>query len=189
MRRTRVAASLLLLLCIRAAAADGAVAEWERAEGRREVIDHDEDRELRVVGVGRVRLSFPQWISGSLGALVVRQPAAYDCTSVCEYRGLLLQAEPGVNGGQLSAGYAAVWADKGRRQRLLSDVFLGYGVKGALLRTWNDADVDPSHQTLLGVEGDFTIIQLNFSLGAFRHVGSGDVDDDWLITGGVGWGF
>ena len=121
--------------------------------------------------------------------MVVRQPASYDCTTVCQFRGWLFQAEPGLAGGQLSAGYAVVTGEKGRNKHFLSNVYVGYGVKGALLRTWGEANLDPPDQTLLGVEGDFTVIRVNFSLGVFRHVGSGEPDDRWLIAGGIGWGF
>jgi hypothetical protein len=152
------------------------------------ILEEERNLERRVVGLSRIRLSFPQRLSGAVGAMVVRQPANYDCSTVCEFRGLFVQAEPGLSGGQLSAGYATVMGEKGRNEHFLSSVYLGYAIKGALLRTWNDADLRPSDQTLLGVEGDFTIIRINFSLGLFRRLGSGDVDDPWVIAGGVGWG-
>jgi hypothetical protein len=153
------------------------------------ILEEDRDVERRVVGLTRFRVSFPQRVSGAVGAMVVRQPARYDCSTVCEYKGLFVQAEPGLSGGELSAGYAVLMGEKGRNEHFLSKVYLGYGIKGALLRTWNDADLTPSDQTLLGIEGDFTIIHVNFSLGLFRHVGSGEADDPWVVTGGIGWGF
>jgi hypothetical protein len=147
------------------------------------------DVETRVVGLSRIRLSFPQRLSGAVGGMIVRQPANYDCSTVCEFKGPFFEVEPGFSGGQLSVGYASLMGEKGGNEHFLSSVYLGYGVRGALLRTWNDADLTPSDQTLLGVEGDFTIIRINFSLGVFRHVGSGDPDDPWVVAGGVGWGF
>lgn len=153
------------------------------------ILEEDRDLERRVAGLTRFRVSFPQRASAAIGAMWVRQPARYDCSTVCEYKGLFVQAEPGLSGGELSAGYAVLMAEKGRNEHFLSKVYLGYGVKAALLRTWNDADLTPSDQTLLGMEGDFTIIHINFSLGLFRHVGSGEVDDPWVVAGGVGWGF
>jgi hypothetical protein len=153
------------------------------------ILEEDRDVERRVVGLTRFRVSFPQRASAAVGAMMVRQPARYDCSTVCEFKGLFVQAEPGLSGGELSAGYAVVMGEKGRNEHFLSRVYMGYGIKAALLRTWNDADLTPSDQTLLGIEGEFAVIHVNFSLGLFRHVGSGEVRDPWVVAGGVGWGF
>jgi hypothetical protein len=153
-------------------------------------IEHEEqDLETRMVGLGRVRLSVPQHVSGSLGMLIARQPGDFDCTTVCEYRGALLQVEPGLAGGQVSAGYAVVVGELGDNDHFLSNVFLGYGVKAALMRTWGDSSLSPPEQTLLGIEGSFTVIRINISLALFRPVGSDDFDDPWIVGGGLGWGF
>jgi len=153
------------------------------------IVEEEQDRELRVVGVSRARLSFPQRVSAGVGAIFSRQPAIYDCSTICEFRGLFVQAEPGYSGGQLSVGYADIVGEKGDREHFLSKVYLAWGIKAALLKTWNGADLTPSDQTLMGVESDFTVIRVNFSLGVFRHVGSGDPNEPWVLTGGVGWGF
>jgi len=153
------------------------------------ILDEEQDTELRVVGVSRARLSFPQRVSAGIGVIFSRQPTIYDCSTVCEFRGLFVQAEPGYSGGQLSVGYADIMGEKGDREHFLTKVYLAWGVKASLLKTWNGADLTPSDQTLLGVEGDFTVIRVNFSLGVFKHVGSGDPDEPWVLTGGVGWGF
>ncbi len=149
----------------------------------------DQDRELSLTPVGRLRLSYPQRVSGSIGAILSRQPVGQECTTSCELRGLLFQAEPGFAGGQMSAGYAVIIGGRNQNERFLSQVYMAYGIKAALLRTWHGSSLDPEDQSLLGVEGAFSIVNLNFSLGAFRHVGSGDPDDLWLVSGGVGWGF
>ena len=99
------------------------------------ILEEDRDVERRVVGLTRFRVSFPQRASAAIGAMMVRQPARYDCTTVCEYKGVFVQAEPGFSGGELSAGYAVLMGEKGRNERFLSKVYLGYGIKGALLRT------------------------------------------------------
>jgi len=154
------------------------------------IVAEQQDRELRVVGLGRVRVSFPQRISGALGAMVVRQPVDYDCRTVCEFRGLYVQAEPGYSGAQISAGYAVVMGETDRSSRFLSRPYLGWGVKGALLRTWDSANLTPSAQTFVGAEGELSIIRINFSLGAFRSVDSGpEPENDWIVAGGMGWGF
>jgi hypothetical protein len=153
------------------------------------ILEEKRDVERRVVGLGRFRLSFPQRASGAVGVMIVRQPANYDCSAVCEFKGPFFQAEPGLSGGQLAAGYATLMGEKGRNEHFLSRVYTGYGVKGVLMRTWHDASLRPPDQTLLGVEGDFTIVHINFSLAVLRHVGSGDPRDPWVVGGGVGWGF
>jgi hypothetical protein len=66
---------------------------------------------------------------------------------------------------------------------------VGYAFKGALLRTWGDSDVEPPNSTWLGAETEFTIVKVNFSLGAFRRVSGEAMGDSWLLTGGIGWGF
>ena len=152
------------------------------------ILEEEQDSELRVVGVSRARVSFPQRVSAGVGAIFSRQPTIYDCNTVCEFRGLFVQAEPGYSGGQLGIGYADIMGEKGDRD-FLSKVYLAWGIKAALLKTWNGADLTPSNQTLLGLEGDFTVIRINFSLGVFKHVGSGDPDEPWVLTGGVGWGY
>ena len=181
-----------LLACVGAglpAVAGSSVPRSPRGEIAEQILREDRDRTTRVVGLSRARVSHPQQISAAIGAMVARLPTSYDCTAVCEFRGLLLQAEPGLAGGQLSAGYAVVVGETNGNGRFLSDVYLAYGIKGALLRTWGNADLEPEDQTLFGIEGDFTVIRVNFSLGVFRHIGSGDPHDRWLISGGVGWGF
>jgi hypothetical protein len=163
--------------------------ETSRSDTVASILAEENDTERRVVGLSRFRLSFPQRFSAAVGAMWVRQPVSYDCSSVCKLKGPFVQVEPGYSGGQLSAGYAVVMGERGDNKHFLSRAFLGYGIRGALLRTWNDADLTPADQTLLGVEGDFSIININFSLGVFHHIGSGDPDNPWVVTGGVGWGF
>jgi len=159
------------------------------AELTEQIKNEDRNQEFRVVGMGRARVSYPQKFSVALGGIVSRQPKDYDCRTVCVFRGFMMQAEPGLSGGQLSAGYAVVNGVMKPDTRTLSHVYVGYGIKGALLRTWGDSDLGPDNRTLAGVEGEFTFIGINVSLGLFRHVGSDDPDDPWVVTGGIGWGF
>ena len=65
---------------------------------------------------------------------------------------------------------------------------LAFGVKAVLLRTWDGANLSPSHRSFAGIEYSFTVTGFNFSLGTLRRiddVGGGD----WLVSGGFGWGF
>jgi hypothetical protein len=154
-----------------------------------QVLEVDRSRQIRLTPFGRLRLSYPQQVSAGIGALVAKVPPSFPCTVNCKFRGLALQVEPGLAGGQIAAGYAVVAGGTNHRDRFISKVYLAYGVKAALLRTWKGSTVDPESQTLLGVEGEVSVINVNFSLGVFRHAGSGEPDHDWLVSGGIGWGF
>ena len=153
------------------------------------VAAYDADLERRVVGIWRVRLSHPQKLSLGLTAMLSRQPADYECVATCLYRGWRIQAEPGLAGGQLSVGWASLVGDRKRKKHFLTDVYLGYGVRATLLRTWGDAGVTPADQTFAGLEADFTVTRVNFSLGLMHRVSSGSAEEDWIVTGGMGWGF
>jgi hypothetical protein len=119
----------------------------------------------------------------------VRQPASHHCRTVCDQRGPLVQLEAGLGGVQLAAGYAVVVGERRRNERYLSAVYVGFGAKGVVLRTWGDSPLDPQHQTLAGVEGDFTITSVNFSLGLMRGVSPEAADPRWVVSWGLGWGF
>ena len=150
---------------------------------------HDEQTELRVATLARIRISHPQRLSGAIGAIWARQPTSFDCTTTCEYRGFTLHAEPGLNGAQISAGYAKLIGEQQGHSRFVRDILLGFGIRGTLLRTWGDADLDPSSQTLVGAEADLSIVRVNFSLGLLRRVSGPDDADRWHLAGGIGWGF
>ena len=70
-----------------------------------------------------------------------------------------------------------------------SDVYAGWGVRAAALRTWGKSAFDPPGQTFLGVEGDLTLTSANLSLGVFRGVDRDDEDREWIGMVGLGWGF
>lgn len=154
----------------------------------RRIIEEDHDLELRTFTLGRVRASYPQRVSVAAGALWTRQPVSYDCTTVCEMRGWVLEVEPGLSGAQISAGYAVAATETGRHRRFLSRVYRAYGVRAAILRTWDGAGLSPEDQTLLGLEGEFTVIGVSLSLGAFHRIGAGG-SAEWVVGGGLGWGF
>lgn len=149
----------------------------------------DRDTERRAFVVARARLSSAQELSLAAAGLFVRQPVDHDCATACYFRGLLVQVEPGLGGGQLSAGYAVVVGETLTTPHYIRAVHVGYAFKGALLRTWGDSDVEPPDSTWLGAETEFTIVKVNFSLGAFRRVSGEATGDSWLLTGGIGWGF
>ncbi len=187
--KTRYLRIWVLLALLAPGSVVAQVGELGPEELKRRIIEEEREQESRIVGFRRVRLSLPQRLSVGVGALFSRQPTRYHCTSVCEFRGWLVQAEPGISGGQISAGWAAINAEKGSNDFFLSKVFLSWGFRGTVLRTWGNADLNPPDQTLIGAEADFTVIRVNFSLGVFRHVGGGDPNREWIVGGGVGWEF
>jgi hypothetical protein len=88
-----------------------------------------------------------------------------------------------------SAGYAYLIASQTPGRRFLSEVYVGVGVKGSLLRTWGATSVEPADQTFAGIEGEFTITRFNFSLGVLYGLSDHGREDRWRTTFGVGWGF
>jgi hypothetical protein len=117
-----------------------------------------------------------------------RIPANHDCLTVCGLKGPIFQVEPGLSGAQLSAGYARLIGEKRTSRHFLKAVYVGFGVKAVLLRTYGDSPLTPTDQTLAGVEGDFTVASANFSLGVMRSF-SQERERDWTMTFGLGWGF
>ena len=149
----------------------------------------EEKMKKRVVGLLRVRVSRSQRLSAGVGAMVARMPADFDCTTVCDYRGAVFQVEPGTAGAQLAAGYALVLGEKRHNDYFLAQVYAAFGVKAAVLRTWGDSSAAPPGRTYAGVEGDFTITQVHFTMGVFRRISDPPGADPWLVSGGIGWGF
>jgi len=169
-------------------AAEPPAAPTARADLAREIVAADRDLELRRYFLLRARVSHPQRLSAGVGLLWTRQPASYDCATVCEMRGLAVEVEPGLDGVQLSAGFAVAAAETRRHRRFVARVYRAYGLRAALLRTWGDADLAPPDQTRAGLEGQLTVIGVSFSAGLFRRLG-GDGREAWTATGGLGWGF
>jgi hypothetical protein len=153
------------------------------------IVAEEQETERRRVGVTRFRASNSQTLSSSIGFLWTRQPISYSCVSTCKFKGPLLQLEPGIGGGQVSVGYATLIATGPRNERFLSDVYLGLGIKGALLRTWSDTASEPADRTFAGIEGEFTITRFNFSLGMLYDLSDHGPGDGWRTTFGMGWGF
>lgn len=194
MKRPIMTACLLLLAqaltLVVVAETPAQTADDERARALTEKIRAEEDlAATRVVLPYRIALSHPQALSARLGALWSRQPTAFECTATCDYVGPLFQVDAGTGSAQLSAGYARVIAGQRRGGPLLSDVYVGFGVKGALLRTFGNTTRRYRDQTYVGLEGEFTITNLNFTVGAFRRVSDDATADRWLTVFGFGWGF
>jgi len=154
-----------------------------------EVAARQADVEPQVFTLAAVRLDYPRRLTGSLGLLFAKVPREIDCRVACDLRGVFAQVEPGLAGGQLSVGWGRLIGDTGPTSRFLANVHLAGGVRASLLRTWGDSPLGDEPQTLAGVEGELTITRVNFTVGLFRAVSGAGPHDDWVVTGGIGWGF
>jgi hypothetical protein len=154
-----------------------------------EIYARDQDQVSRIFGLAGLRYSHPEQVAGSFGLMLSRMPSDYDCQTLCAFRGPYLQLQPGLGGGRLSIGWARLVGEKRTNKLILSDIYLGYGFKGAVLHTWGAPNRQPTGQTYLGAEAEFTVVRINFRLGYFRHIGGGEQVDPWLVTWGFGWGF
>lgn len=149
-----------------------------------------DETSLRWLGIARVRYSVPLEFSAGGGVVLARMPASHDCTAFCEYRGLVVQIEPGSAGGQLGVGYARLIGTHKPRSAFLNNVYIGWSARGVLVRTWGDSELDPARQTLAGFEGQFALPRITFNLGVLRRISSAHQDADrYVYTAGVGWGF
>ena len=155
----------------------------------REVAFHEADRVRRVYSLASLRYSSLQGLAGSVGWLFTSVESDFDCRTTCDLRGATVQFQPGVDGGQLSVGYARIFGETGRHRRFLATPYLGLGIRGVLLRTWREGYLGPPGLTFLGTEGQFTITRVAFTLGAMWQVGGADARHRWALSWGIGWGF
>lgn len=132
---------------------------------------------------------YPRSYSAAVGLLDTSVPRTSDCRSLCDLRGPTAQLALGWTGAQLSAGWGRVFAETGPRRRLITDAYMAYGVRVAILRTWGDSPLTPNAQTLVGLEGAFSIAHVSFTLGALHRVAGADGEAHWIVSGGLGYGF
>jgi hypothetical protein len=144
--------------------------------------------EKRWYGLTRLKWGFPLRFSAGFGAMLVEQPSETDCATGCMVRGWHFEVEPGQYGIQGSVGWGKLVGETGRTKRWLHTVNWGWAVRGSVLRTWRYGPMGPIPQTLVGIEGNLSIVRLNFSAGIMRSLSS-QTDDDWVVIGAVGVGF
>ena len=153
-----------------------------------QVQDELKNVERRWYGLSRLKWGFPLRFSAGFGAMLVEQPKNLDCATGCSVRGWHFEVEPGQYGIQGSVGWGRLVGETGRTKRWMHTVNWGWAVRGAVLRTWRYGPLGPIAQTLVGIEGNLSIVRLNFSAGIMRSLTS-ETDDDWVVTGGLGIGF
>lgn len=162
------------------ASADAAVVQAE--------LEREKEREIEVLGVARTRLTYPLMASAGFGVLVASRSREIDCVTQCELTGWLASGEAGIGGAEVNLGPAFLIAELGDNRFLTSRRYMGYALRGSVMRTWGGYTGRPKREWLGGVEGEFTIVSLNLSLGVYRRIGGPD-GDPWLVAGGIGWGF
>jgi hypothetical protein len=182
-------AALVLILAPGALAGESLATGSEEIDLSEQIRQEQEDRVRRTIGLWGAGYSWPHEVYGSVSLLFTRVPASYDCATTCKFKGLLLQLEPSFEGARLNLGYAVAIGETGNLRPFLSKTYLAYGINASLLRTFSNSSLDPPEQTLAGVEGVFTITNVNFSLGLYHHLAGGDPEHRWLLTIALGYGF
>lgn len=155
------------------------------ADDRRDALDGP--LEARRTPTLRVRFAWPQQAAFAPGILFHRQPADFDCRGICSYRGAQAQVEVGTGGVQVAAGWSRLVGETDEDGMLLNRVYMGFGVRGALLRTFAGSPFDPEPRTLAGVEGAWTAARISLTLAVYRSVDGRR--GRFVVGGGVGWGF
>jgi hypothetical protein len=143
----------------------------------------------RQVGTRSVRFTYLARLTASGGVLVFRQPRSFDCETTCAVKGLLAQVEAGTGGGTVSLGWGSLVGEKEKNRFFLHHVYVGYALRGSILRTWGDAPLEPVAQTFAGAEAEFAVAVACFSLGVYRRISGAPGEPTWRLTGGIGWGF
>jgi hypothetical protein len=191
----RLAGTTLALFAATNALAQGddAPAPDEGDAARLEAIDRElvreTEREHQLFGVARARVSYPMLASVGLGMLIGERSKAYDCTIQCEVDGWLANVEAGAGGVVFNLGPAYLIGELGDNKYFLSRRYMGYAVRGSVMRTWGETAYRPDREWHAGIEGEFTVVSLNLSLGVYRRIGEHGQGEPWLISGGIGWGF
>ena len=186
----------MVLLSAGGALAEGTgnVSATPRADAaRRTAVDQElrreTEREHQLFGIARARLSYPQLASVGLGMLIGERSKAYDCTIQCEVHGWLASVEAGAGGAVFNLGPAYLIGELGDNKYFLSRRYMGYAVRGSVMRTWGETPYRPDGEWHAGVEGEFTVVSLNLTLGVYRRIGHHGGGEPWLFSGGIGWGF
>ncbi len=161
----------------------------ERLSAIDEELRRETEREHQLFGVARARVSYPQLASVGLGMLIGERSKAYDCKIQCEVDGWLASVEAGAGGAVFNLGPAYLIGELGDNRYFLSRRYMGYAVRGSVMRTWGKTPYRHDREWLAGVEGEFTVVSLNLTLGIYRRIGQQGLDEPWLISGGIGWGF
>jgi hypothetical protein len=143
----------------------------------------------RTAGIIGAYWGYPTKATVDFGVIATRMPANFECETNCLFHGATIQAAAGLGGGEIAIGYGSLIGETGRGTWLLRRVFVGYGVRAAVVRTWGISTLDPEGATFAGIEGAMSVAQFGMKLGLFRRLEPVAGQNDWRIFGGAGWGF
>ena len=143
----------------------------------------------RTAGILGAYWGYPTKASLDFGVIATKMPANFECQTTCLFHGVTIQGAAGLGGGEISIGYGSLIGETGRGRWLLRRVFVGYGVRAALVRTWGISTLDPNGATFVGIEGAMSVAQFGMRLGLFRRAEPVAGQKDWQVFGGAGWGF
>jgi hypothetical protein len=163
--------------------------DGERLDAINRELHRETEREHQLFGLARARVSYPMLASIGLGMLIGERSKAYDCTIQCEVDGWLASVEAGAGGVVFNLGPAFLIGELGDNKYFLSRRYMGYAVRGSVMRTWGETAYRPDREWHAGIEGEFTVVSLNLTLGVYRRIGSHGEGEPWLVSGGIGWGF
>jgi hypothetical protein len=150
----------------------------------------DAGESARTAGLLRAHWDYPAKASLGFGIVAARMPANFECQTPCLFKGVTIQGAAGLGAGELAIGYGSLVGETGEAGTwLLRHVYVGYGMRAAVVRTWGASTLDPHGATFLGAEGAMTIAQFGLRLGLFHRVEPVSGESDWRIFGGAGWGF
>jgi hypothetical protein len=155
---------------------------------KEDLIAEEENIRHFALGLAGLHLTYPQVVSASVAVMRTSQPADYDCTTPCDFRGPFAQIEPGLGGAKLSLGWARVTGNTNSSGSFLAAGFVGAVYKATVLRTWGDLGWVEGGRTYAGIELGLPIAQTYLGLGLLYRVDSSE-EGRWLVTGGAGWGF
>jgi hypothetical protein len=150
---------------------------------------------IRAHSTMSVRLSAPQIISASWGVVFGTKKCMVrgDIKEDCYLDGLLMQIEPGLGGLKGSVGIAKISSAPEALRGMMELPISAMDLKASAFRTWDLSTLaatgpfSAAAQTYAGLEGDINVSMVKFSLGLLKKLDGGG--PDWLLTGGVGYGF
>jgi hypothetical protein len=154
-----------------------------------EALQRETERTWQPFGVARARISYPLVASTGVGVLLGERSREIDCAMQCELNGWLASVDVGVGGAQFNLGPAYLIGELGDNKFFLTRRYMGYAVRASVLRTWGDTWRRPDREWHIGLEGEFTVVSLNLTLGFYRRIGDENARRPWLVSGGIGWGF
>lgn len=161
-----------------------------RERAMKEVRAELETVEKRWYAISRVRWGYPLRFSAGFGAMLTKQPSGQDCSISCSVRGWHFEVEPAQYGIQGSLGWGKMIGSTGGTERWMHSVYWGWAVRGVIVHPWGGdrRPLGQDQQTLVGIEGNLSIVRLNFTAGLLRSLSSVS-NEDWVLTGSLGWGF